>query len=338
MGEADQDGGDDFARLMARAGVKPIGKPPGGRQKRKAAEPAEGRAVATPGPPPPVAPSPAPPTAPPAAPLPPEEDPQLVRLRAEEILRLQEALQVEKDARQGLEEELALKEAALEETRVHRASLQRALGSLQAEEVPASRSLGEALRQRGLLGEDEAARLLRGLLDQRRIGPLLQALEVTDPEAFDAYLEERLVLLGGCEACPEAGGRVVIEVPKARCEICEGGDIRRIARGFVDQLLLQGIRSVVIVGGSPRYHRQLRELVQHRQITLHLIPGNVRRTLLQAKADEDRAQLVILWGATLLDHSVSDLYGRGPARLLRIAHRGIGRMLALAGEQLAASG
>jgi hypothetical protein len=43
-----------------------------------------------------------------------------------------------------------------------------------------------------------------------------------------------------------------------------------------------------------------------------------------------RADVVIIWGGTLLDHAVADLYKDGPARVLRVPHRGIGRMLELA--------
>jgi hypothetical protein len=110
--------------------------------------------------------------------------------------------------------------------------------------------------------------------------------------------------------------------------VCQGSDIRRSVRQFVDACLSLGLTRVTVVGGSPKYHRQLKELVQHRRISLTLVPGNVRRTQKQADHDLAASDVVLLWGGTLLDHSTSDLYRSGDrGQVLTIPHRGIARML-----------
>jgi hypothetical protein len=194
--------------------------------------------------------------------------------------------------------------------------------------------LPTVLSQRGLKWEVEAARLFRAVAEARRTGELVRLLEPVDAERLAGFLDERVVLLEGCDACPSAGGRAVVSVPKERCEVCAGSDIQRAARTFLDACLVNGATRVVIVGGSPKYHRQLRELVQHHRIKLTLVSGVGRRTAKQAKADQEHNDLVLLWGGTLLDHSVSELYGAGPARVLTVPHRGISLMLLRAAEML----
>lgn len=354
--------GSAFDELMAQMGVRRMDQAPrSGRKKTKKARKAWGKgAVPTgkaarkltdgntggsvPAPasstPEPVvrpmvrpAPGPAPRSAtavgPSAAALEQERDALQAELRA-----VRRELETTRDRASAVEAERERLSAELDILDTERRGLQRRLQVATGEQPEPMPALGEALQRRGILGEDEAARVLSGLVEARRVGPLLRLLEAVDRDALHAFLDDRIVLHCGGEACPVVPGRAVVRVPASRCEICGGSDVQRSVRRFVDACLLSGLRHVLVVGGSPRYHRQFRELVQHHRLQLELVPGNARRTARQAQADMARVDVVIVWGATVLDHSVADLYKGGPARVLRVAHRGMSRMLELAATGL----
>lgn len=345
---------------MSRSGVRPLGER-GGAPKAKKPElrPAQpDRPAAAPATPAPVRP-PAPTAAPVLAKAGGGEGraelwAELERQRAElerkdrELRELRAALDLERQARgaaqteleteqgarAGLElelrevrERLSAREAELQETDQHRRTLQRALAEAQGAPPPPPVRARAIFESRGLMGASEIDVVLRGLGEQREGGALLDLLEVSDPAALEALLEDRVALLCGDPLCAVAPGRAVLRVAPARCDVCGGSDVRRAVRRFQDAALLNGLSRVVIVGGSPQYHRQLRALVNEPRLRLNLVPGDRRRNLQQARADEAGADLVILWGATLLDHSTSELYGRGEGRVLRVPHRGIARML-----------
>jgi len=350
----------NFDSLMREMGVRRLDSAGGGKKsgKRKskgrvargpARSAASQGAPVTPAPAPAVAPVPAPVRPAPArpAPLPPApgatsasrgpaaasaavsagtDQKVLEGLRAE-LVRLRDGADGLQDEADGLRAELDRVRTERDNLDAERRGLQRRLTESQGDVPPPIPRLSDVFTARGVLGELEAARLLEALIEARRIGQLLELLQPSDVARLEAFLDDRVALLGGCDACPSAMGRAVVTVPRERCDVCAGSDIKRAVRMFIDACLVNGATRVLVVGGSPKYHRQLKELVQHHRLTLELVPGNVQRTKKQAASDQSRVALVILWGATILDHSTSALYGDGPARVLRIPHRGIGGML-----------
>ena len=84
-------------------------------------------------------------------------------------------------------------------------------------------------------------------------------------------------------------------------------------------------KTIVIVGGSPAYHKQLREGLDSR-LRLKLVPGDRRGRM----AEYPSAEVVILWASTILDHAVSEHYPDGWV----IPHRGIARMLNAASDRI----
>ena len=234
--------------------------------------------------------------------------------------------------RQALRDGLSAATADRDELHAHRVSLQRALDQQRAEQPEPLGSARAAMEARGLVGESELDLVLRALGELHEGASLLGLLSVRDAEALEVWLEDRVAMV--CASCAPAPGRAVLQVPPSRCDVCGGSDIRRAVKRFQDAALLSGLGRIVIVGGSPQYHRQLRALLTDPRITLNLIPGDRRRTSRQVAADEAGADLVIVWGATLLDHSLSQLYGRHGGRVITIPHRGIARMLERAAEAL----
>ena len=199
------------------------------------------------------------------------------------------------------------------------------------EERPAATELVALFRRRGLATAVEDASALGRLLDARP-EDLLSALSLSNPELLRQLLEDRLLLSCGAEQCaPEDDApQVVVKVPSARCEICGGSNIRAKFRAFVEAAARADLERIAIVGGSPAYRKKLRSLAADvKGLRLDLISGTQRRPKHKAEADMRRADVLIIWGPTLLDHSTSDNYrpGVGRARLHTVHERGITRML-----------
>jgi len=199
--------------------------------------------------------------------------------------------------------------------------------------VTSSAGLEQALRTRGLSSRDEDIEALLGLLDQRA-EQLIEAIELVSPEPFARLLDERVALVCGRDSCLPDGPVATVTVEPRRCEICGGSDIRVAYGTFIEACAAGRIRNVVLVGGSPAYRKQIGALAsEHPDVRVDLVPGTVRRPTHKAEADMRRADVVVIWGATLLDHSISENYkpGRGKARLLTVRDRGITRMLKAVG-------
>jgi hypothetical protein len=105
-----------------------------------------------------------------------------------------------------------------------------------------------------------------------------------------------------------AGDLVIVEASSPEhCAICSGSASAAAVEEMVQACGRAGVRRLCIVGGSPEYRQQLRALVRDR-LELRLIPGNVARTIKQASADTRWADITVIWGGTILDHKVSNLY------------------------------
>lgn len=143
---------------------------------------------------------------------------------------------------------------------------------------------------------------------------------------------------GNCRTALAASrpGRQLLRVLDARqCQHCGGSDNRRAMLRFAEACRASRVRRVVIVGGSPNVRAELQALVPP-DLELRLIDGTERRTLDKARADLDWAHLVLIWGASELDHRVSKLY-TGPAnrkKVVAVARRGLAALLSAGVEHL----
>lgn len=188
--------------------------------------------------------------------------------------------------------------------------------------------LGTLLRERGLHDAQEDAAALLALLEQRA-EELVEALELASAGKLRQLLDERVALVCGKEGCQPEGPTAAVRVAPGRCEVCGGSDVQGAFSRFLAAAEKGGVAAIVLVGGSPAYRRQLRALADlcEGRLRIDLVSGTSRRPRHKADADLRRADVVVIWGATMLDHSVSEAYREGPARILRIPHRGITRML-----------
>lgn len=331
----------EHERLMASLGVRPLP-----RGKQDVAGPGKGRPRTLP-----PAPAPTPPPRPTARPMPPPSSPTAELLLVEardEGLRLRTELDglrqklVEVDRGHAVwEERVRAAEAARDQSRFdleamdsERRQLARKVTDLNLRPPPRPvRSLGDLLQERGCVDGSEQVQTLVGLLSLHP-DELLPRLVVPDAEALAGVLAERLVFVGEKVSWndPET---VALRVPQARCEVSGGSDISDAWAQLIVACVRLRYRTLCIVGGSPAYRKQLRRLSDGTAVPeLNLVSGTQRRPRHKADADLRAADVVVIWGATMLDHSVTAAYEGTKGRLLRIPHRGIGRMLSLLAEEL----
>jgi multidrug efflux pump subunit AcrA (membrane-fusion protein) len=325
-----------FAELMAREGVAPLDRrAPDGRglarsPRPDAGKPAPARIDASR-----QAPGPATARAPASAAAPPPVD------LAAENARLTQAL-AQAEAR------AAAAEAALAQARQAMAAAEQAQHALdterrglaeQARRLRATLteyeartaerlSLREVLSRRGLADTGEMVEALQGMLAQRP-EDLLDAIDLTSPAQLVQLLDQSLALVHDPSGYTLGDASVIVRVPPERCEITGGSDIRASFHHLLTACEHAGVSALTVVGGSPAYRQQLATLAApHRPtLRLNLVSGTRRREKRRAEADMRKSDLVVIWSATELDHSVSALYSGDSAPIVHVPHRGISRML-----------
>lgn len=263
----------DAALLEAAyAGVQPLGPQPkrvhsGSRQVAPAVRPPSvAGPVATPGP---VAPPPSRPALPapaaarassatpsPAARAPGAAHPELLVAERDDARRAAARAEAERDA-------LRTRLAEVERER------DAAVAALDAR-VRSVRTVADAFVRRGLVGEDEAAAALRGIVDARREGTFLRTLRVEDDAALRTFLDERLLLLGEGEPAP--AGAVVVRVPVDRSEGVQSPALRGALSRFSTACLVRGKKRIHVYAAPPAWARRLREGLDAR-LDLSFLPG-----------------------------------------------------------------
>lgn len=139
------------------------------------------------------------------------------------------------------------------------------------------------------------------------------------------------------EAARDSGRSPVLASSKALCPHCGGSDNARATQELLAGCAAAGIQRLLVVGGSPSVREELRAALGS-ALELRTVDGTERRTQERARGDLEWAQLVLVWGATELDHKVSSHYIHPPAahrgKLVHVARRGIAALSAAAMEHL----
>jgi hypothetical protein len=160
-------------------------------------------------------------------------------------------------------------------------------------------------------------------------------------ERATAELNSRFSLHCSSPACTEAarrsGRQVLPAATKALCPHCGGSDNARAAQDLLASCAKAQVRRLLVVGGSPSVREELHAALGG-ALELRTVDGTERRTQDRARSDLEWADLILLWGATELDHKVSSLYTRPPEaqrkKLVQVARRGIAALLTAAIEHI----
>ena len=187
----------------------------------------------------------------------------------------------------------------------------------------ADQPISEFLAALGLSGAD--ADRARAVLEADGItNPRKTRLSAGKLEAARASIDARFARF--CAACAErtnAGGRELVLVPAATCARCGGSRNDRALTEMVEACATAGLRRIVVVGGSPDVRREFAAVEGGPE--LRLVDGTKRRTGAEAQRDHAWADLVVIAGASELNHKVSNLYkgDAGDAPVVTAARRGV---------------
>jgi len=191
--------------------------------------------------------------------------------------------------------------------------------------------IATVLRDIGFVGEAaDKARLALEAAKLTRDGKTRIALEKV-PRVLD-LLSTRFSQHCGSPECVDLLKQVKPDAEPViasdhHCEACGGSDLRE--RALKIERKLQHRVRVVVVGGSSRAREELNGL-RIARLEFRLVSGLERRTLEQARADREWADLVVVLGSSELKHKVSTLYRdrAGEPKVLVVAGRGAGSALA----------
>ncbi|MEE2828841.1 MAG: hypothetical protein VX498_06615 [Myxococcota bacterium] len=324
----------DFASLMQESGVRSY--EPGAAGASQRAKSATGKAPQAK----PV-PAPKPASATPATPAPPHPlQAEVDSLRTERDGLRRELSEIQAKLA-SLEGELKTVQSERDGVDGRRREVEETCADLrlQLDEVTRSTELREILKEGGCRDDGEVVTALNALLAAQP-EQLLEGLVLASSAGVGQLLQERLAFLCESESCQPDGPCAVVRVSPERCEVCGGSDLRRRWKNLL--LVCQGasISNLVIVGGSPAYRDQLRRL--HREegagLALKLVKGSVSRGRRRAESDIRQADLVVLWGGTILDHSTSEQYRGTNCPLITLPHRGLTGMLDALADHLRKGG
>mgnify|MGYP001606900902 CR=1 FL=1 len=99
------------------------------------------------------------------------------------------------------------------------------------------------------------------------------------------------------------------------CERCGGSPNRAAVNEAARAMRAIGARNLLIVGGGPGVHSELRSLWPA-DIEMRVVSGDERHDAKLARSLLNWAHVVVVWGSTILPHRVSGLYtvAGGPMR------------------------
>ncbi|MFN3201242.1 MAG: hypothetical protein ACE366_22770 [Bradymonadia bacterium] len=225
----------------------------------------------------------------------------------------------------ALEVQLEAAKQAAGEARAQQRIAEAKLSRLDAPK-PNESTLRDLLRARGCADDDEMMLVVEGLLASRPEVLLDQSL--SRPEALLTALDAEVIFTAR-DLPPGPRPAVVIPVSaQQRCELGPASDLTAAYEGFVDLCRRHALKRVVIIGGSPSYHAQLKALerVMAGAPRVSLIDGTRRHPERRARPHLKGADLVVIWGQTMLAHAVSEQY-RGAGQRVTVVRPGLTGML-----------
>ena len=88
----------------------------------------------------------------------------------------------------------------------------------------------------------------------------------------------------------------------------------------------KALRRVLIVGGGPGVHSEIRMMAPD-DIELRIVPGDANENEKSARSNLAWADLVVVWGGSILSHRVSTLYtdpsSRTKGKVVSLQRRGL---------------
>lgn len=242
-----------------------------------------------------------------------------------------QAREAQRAAERAAQEARAASEAAQEAAKLHKLQALAERDEAREELSVLQRSFGsltQAMARRGIPG-DLQAQAFSAIASTHASSffPMLTA----PLEQVSGFLDSHIAMSCDDALCREELGqsasRVLLTVEDAaQCENCKGSDNRRSFRRMVRMCRERRIYRMIVVGGSPDAHAELERLTP-KGFLQRIVTGKERRTKKQATEDLRHADLLAVWGPTILPHKISELYTKQkedyPNKVVLVLKRGV---------------
>ena len=132
---------------------------------------------------------------------------------------------------------------------------------------------------------------------------------------------------GDCQREADASGRPALLVDDAYCRATGHQPREHLLAEVAEALNALGCRNLLLVGGSPRYERELSKVAPP-SLSLRFVDGKRKRDERAHQKHKAWADLIVIWGSTILDHAVSQHFVNGrDGWVITVPGRGIEAML-----------
>lgn len=115
-----------------------------------------------------------------------------------------------------------------------------------------------------------------------------------------------------CHVCEAAGegddGRRAVPASRPDCEVCGGSANRHAVERAVGAFRRRGLKRLVVVGGSEATHKDFVARWRAAGLEVRVVDGTSHHTAKDARANAAWADVIAVWGSTVLPHKVSKLY------------------------------
>jgi hypothetical protein len=131
-------------------------------------------------------------------------------------------------------------------------------------------------------------------------------------KAINSLLGSRYIRVCGSGRCASLAedaspNRRGLKVEAADCEVCGGQRSRRAVASMKRAFARRGMARLLILGGAPDVHAELRALMgKNSPVRLDLIDGARTTRGSRTRDLAQGADVVVIWGSTILPHSVSN--------------------------------
>ena len=171
--------------------------------------------------------------------------------------------------------------------------------------------IAELLTSLGFSGE-RAERIARAaLIDAGLTTPRKTNVAANKKEQIADVLGGRFIRVcesNDCVAKARVDGRERVTVSTSDCEVCAGGNAGHALSVMFEHIERACVRRVLVVGGSPSVHTELAGTFARSGVELDLVRGDRALDSRRAEALANRADVIVVWGNSILAHKVSMLF------------------------------
>ncbi len=128
---------------------------------------------------------------------------------------------------------------------------------------------------------------------------------------------------GDCRRTASREDAPTLPVQQASCAVCGGSKDDAALKRMAAAADAANMRRILVVGGTPAKRTEIAEKSPD-GVEWRLLDGQKSRDDRYFRADRNWADVIVIWGSTLLDHRVSNHFaGRGDDRVITVERRGI---------------